>query len=462
MINCLFVLGIPRKSMSPPCSRRTFLRVSGTTGVIAGAGCQSLLSARDTQHPAVDEHVPEGWPMARHDPGNTGHNPAGASPTDTVQGLWGAPDGTTLLHAPVVADGVAYLTIEEPAKPYSYFAAIDVASGEKRWSIERAVTTTPTVVGDSVYVGTTQGLQSLSVADGSERWTWTGRYDTFATPVVAFGVVIVTAGVVDPDDRALSIVALDADTGTAKWHYDDFRWQYDAERHDAAVGRVTTPPAIGDEGRVFAGASTDTIYAFDALTGEVLWTRNLPSSGPLIYDDGLVYASARVRDGPVAHRLWALDDRIGKTVWVYDVSEYQVLGPPAVANDTLYLSGSVGPPCDPDAPWNTQSKPRSGPGAGPGPSRACSGSNILFAINAKIGKTRWKTDLAAPAHAVAVGGEHVYALAESGVSVVDRSGTVVSHSELDADVRPAGPAIANGRVYLGWDERGTAHALVEE
>ena len=117
---------------------------------------------------------------------------------------------------------------------YSHVYAVDTSAGELLWEFRApdAIETPPTVVGDTVYVGSDGKMYALDAATGELRW----MYDTallrgpseglwpriFAAPIVVDAMVYVGTveeGIGEPFEEGHSVVyALDAATGYLVWH----------------------------------------------------------------------------------------------------------------------------------------------------------------------------------------------------------------------------------------------------
>lgn len=83
---------------------------------------------------------------------------------------------------------------------------MDAATGEERWAFETGdtVVSSPTVVGDTVAVGSQDGsLYALDRTGGTERWSLSTGGSVFSSPTAVSGTVYVGSG-----DRNLYAVAL--------------------------------------------------------------------------------------------------------------------------------------------------------------------------------------------------------------------------------------------------------------
>jgi outer membrane protein assembly factor BamB len=194
--------------------------------------------------------------------------------------------------------------------------AYDRRDGTLRWTAPQpdgpaGYTFHPTSDGEVVAVGTDLGVAAVDVASGERRWHHRTGLETHTAPAVVDGVVV--AGSDDTYVRAL-----DAATGERRW-----RAKTD--------GRDRCPPAVVD-GRVFVGSNDGTLYALDAATGEREWTHEVgPEVRTLAVTGGHVFAAGRDRGvGPLV----ALRADTGERCWRRDV--YEGWGGLAVGLDHLW------------------------------------------------------------------------------------------------------------------------------
>jgi outer membrane protein assembly factor BamB len=219
-----------------------------------------------------------------------------------------------------------------------------VAAGSRhqvRWTKHLGASeTSPTIVGNRIYVGDAEGrVYDLRAGDGKTLWTYTaggavkgaiafdrgrlffGAYDGrlyalrardgkliwraesardwlgghgqfYSTPSVAYSRVYLGS----TDGHVYSFGEL---SGKLRWSY-----------HTG--GFVYGSPAVW-RGRIFVGSYDHSFYAFDAATGAVLWKfrANGPISGSATVVDGVVYFAT------VDRRTYGLDARTGKQLWTY-------------------------------------------------------------------------------------------------------------------------------------------------
>jgi len=215
------------------------------------------------------------------------------------------------------------LLIQYDQRNLGYVAALDVATGAKRWKTEREFGPSwsmPRVatIGDceEVILAAEPTVVSYDLASGKELWRRDClRYgEVTSVPVYGEGLVYVSA-----DSANLS--AIDVKTREIVW-----------ESGFSKPG-VSTP--LLHEGLLYCGADDGAFACFDARTGEELWTE---------YADDGFYASPILADGRV-HLL----DRSGTMHILKPGRELKILGQsvlgedasctPAVVGDSFYIRG---------------------------------------------------------------------------------------------------------------------------
>src|SRR5690348_16473220 len=153
------------------------------------------------------------------------------------------------------------------------------------WSTSTAayINSSPTVVGDIVYIGSNdKALYAFDAKTGKILWAHNANDGVGSSPAVANGIVYVGS-----DDS--SVYAFHAITGATVWIF-------------TTGGSVWSSPAVVN-GVVYIGSNDNMLYALDAKTGKVLWTHstdNFVSSSPAVVN-GVVYV------GSGDSKLYALD-----------------------------------------------------------------------------------------------------------------------------------------------------------
>jgi outer membrane protein assembly factor BamB len=204
------------------------------------------------------------------------------------------------------------------------------------------VISSPLVVGDVVYVGSTDGsLYAVNRAGGTQRWKFDTKGPISSSPAFHNGTVYVlsTDGLV---------YAVDAATGQSKWTFaTKGERRFTAPGIHGALPRMermpdpfdvfTSSPTIAN-GVLYIGSGDQNVYALDAGTGALRWT---------FATGDVVHASPAVANGVVVVGSWdrnvyALDAQSGREKWRYttgnDTVIYNQIG---IASSAAIASGAV-------------------------------------------------------------------------------------------------------------------------
>ncbi len=193
--------------------------------------------------------------------------------------------------------------------------------GRVAWTFETSepLTTSPAVVGDSVYLATGDGRTvCLDAATGGLVWEYENGFPSNATPIVTEDVVITV-------NRPGRVVALDRATGEVAW-----------ENHIKSP--VTSSPVLAD-GSLYLGSVDTNLYALDAATGEQRWsypTGAWITASPA-YADGTVTAASQ------DSRINVVSVRTGRRQLLYDAGGGRTIaGNPVVQGDSVYFASIDG------------------------------------------------------------------------------------------------------------------------
>ncbi|HST89467.1 MAG TPA: PQQ-binding-like beta-propeller repeat protein [Ktedonobacterales bacterium] len=228
--------------------------------------------------------------------GRVGATLSALSARDGITARWRHSAGAFVSAAPVVRDGVVYVTNRAPG-----------GNG-----------------GDAVT--------ALRIADGSTLWHTTFSSSLLSAPAIADGHVFVMALRITsgPPDR--QIIALDTATGKETWRQsiaDTFFFSPDTHPLSAGGGLV-----------VIAGSATDTagILALRATDGQIAWTAPVTPGGSradVIISDGMLLALMTGSAGSQQIRALRLSD--GAPLWTTS-GTWTSHGAFVVTADALYLA----------------------------------------------------------------------------------------------------------------------------
>jgi len=364
-------------------SRRGFLAACGlatvagcsapaTTGEQPGGAETATASSTakdDTATATPREEVDLGddpvWPTFGGNAANTGHRGDAPGPSEPTTPAWRTDvAGIYTMPGPVVADDITFVGSGERAYAVDaltgeplwdedmgslthYFspsvadghvlfgAQSNIASGgdagrlssftfdgTERWRRSLAVSSTPSVVGDTVFVGESTEeraqLRALAVDDGSDRWTAPLSATSLrGAPAVVDDVVFATA---TGSDETGVVAARDTADGSEVW--------------TRSVGAGLQAAPVVQDGTVYVQANDGRMLALDAATGEQAWSARLGEDGataPALTDDRLI--------GLVENTLVAIELESGERAWETDIG-YTLINGVSVAGERVYVGGS--------------------------------------------------------------------------------------------------------------------------
>jgi outer membrane protein assembly factor BamB len=223
--------------------------------------------------------------------------------------------------SPLLLDGVAYVGSDNGT-----IYAIDLTTHTARWSVTTGggVRTYLAGANDTIYA--TQGggvLCALAVSDGHELWRARLAGDAdWTEAAVANGLVFAGASGND-------FYAFDATTGVQRWKFDDAN----SDRSGWSA------PAIAD-GVVYAGNRNRRMFAFEAATGRVLWrvdTEDAATTDPVLVGNTLYFGvGSHGASNDVAPRdFYAIDVTSGLVTSRFRAAGL-VLGGAAVGDGTVF------------------------------------------------------------------------------------------------------------------------------
>lgn len=233
-----------------------------------------------------------------------------------------------------------------------------------------------------------------------------------ASPLIYKGMVIV-ASVDDNETGQASVTGMDAVTGTIRWKY-------------PVKASVRNSIAITD-GKVFAQDVHGILYAIDAETGTLQWTKDLglsmvpPLNDGLIADEGVVYAGT-------GKSLYAFQATDGKQIWQ---NKDWNRGEGCTATLSLNNNILIG-----HAHWGN-----------------------LYANDATTGKMLWQGeggDLVHRSASAAMTGDVLYLISAKSFYIIEsRTGHILARKELGYDVNVTStPLITDKEIIFGTAERG--------
>jgi outer membrane protein assembly factor BamB len=234
---------------------------------------------------------------------------------------------------PAVVNGVMYFSTSfypssHKSAPDSLDAiyALNANTGAFIWryGIDGPVFGSPAVANGMVYVSGVDNLFALDAGTGTLVWQYSLTYTSqYCSPTVVNNIVYFTSGP--------SVYALNATTGTLIWQY-------------TTAGTNPNPPAVTN-GIVYVNSGVGTVYALNANTGALIWSKQLSGSlGPprslggtlagQAVANGVLYVGIQARPG--FYTLYALNAGTGGVLWSKMLSSLY-METPAVANGVVYV-----------------------------------------------------------------------------------------------------------------------------
>ncbi len=187
--------------------------------------------------------------------------------------------------------------------------AISLETGQSSWSVACPTTAAPVAGDQLVFVGGDGYVQALEQRDGARRWR-TAIEGSVTSLYWDTGWLIATT-----DKSAL--VALRAVDGA-------FLWQ----RHlESALHSAPAP--TGD--RLYLSMKSGALLALAILTGDPIWTIQLPKPG-----NGILPIGDRIYIGSEDDKFYCLSAKSGKIIWLWKAGA-DVIGTPAVDLKRVYF-----------------------------------------------------------------------------------------------------------------------------
>lgn len=275
----------------------------------------------------------DNWPMFNHDLSHTGFSTSTAPKIN--QTLWTFTTGGAVETSPAVVDGIVYVGSDD-----GYVYALNAANGSLIWKYNTygPVQSSPAVVDGVVYIGGfhSHAVFALNAYTGELIWsspTNSVYPNEISSTSVANGLVYVSvcAGTFGGE-----FYALNASTGNLAWKYNPSSWLFSS-------------PTVYCE-KVYIGTSACHIVALDAISGNISWDYLVTSNGPSSHTaDGtyfgysaLLVSNNLVYFGTSKQTVQAWNASNGELVWngnIYGSVDFSTL---ALANGVIYASTTVG------------------------------------------------------------------------------------------------------------------------
>jgi outer membrane protein assembly factor BamB len=198
------------------------------------------------------------------------------------------------------------------------------------WKVNIAseIRATPVLDRDRVFVRSVDGkLRSLSAVDGSQQWVVVRRVPSLSLtgnsePLVAGEIVVV-----GHDDGKL--VAFNRADGEIRWE----------TSIGIPSGRTEVERLVDIDGSfvlrdgvIYAASFQGRLAAVQAVSGDLLWSREFSGYQSIAIDDDAIYLSAD------NSHLWSIDRRTGSAFWKQDVLNARRITAPSIIDNRLVVA----------------------------------------------------------------------------------------------------------------------------
>lgn len=358
--------------------------------------------AADWLTPGFD---PQGWPTFGHDSAHSGvYLAQGAAPL-RGQVAWQRNAGGGIFSSPILADGILYV-----GSTSGNLAAMDARTGRVFWQHrvgQYLNDTTPVIVGRVVFVAANRSwVLALDRTNGQQLWAVNLGEVIQAPPAYADGLVLVNA--------RTTTFALDARTGNVKWRF-----------HERGEGWPTQmAPAVFGSMVYITQGTTNTVYALSLSSGHQMWSHDV---GDRLISSPLV-AGQQVVVGTWNGHVEALDATTGAPHWGYNVNQALkpgspqdgIAGSPASAGDLLFIGTYSGNVLalglrDGQLKWTQviDAAVLDVPAVA-GNTLYISGGQAVYALSTTDGTQRWRLAIGEVRSGLALGPGHLYAATVQG------------------------------------------------
>lgn len=229
-----------------------------------------------------------------------------------------------------------------PDGPKLLWKATDVGSGYS----------TPSVVGDRLYLLANEGLENefvaaISASDGKRVWRTrlgnVGQPNQMPNFPAARSTPTVEGGVLYALSSDGDLACLDTGSGEIRWRK---HLRSDFGGKPGVWAYAESPLIDGDTLVATPGGSEATLVALNKKTGEVIWKSSIPEGGTAAYASALAIEVGGVRQYVqlLQKGLVGVDAKTGKFLWRFDkpVSRFNANIPTPVFGDGIAYAGSSG------------------------------------------------------------------------------------------------------------------------
>jgi outer membrane protein assembly factor BamB len=205
---------------------------------------------------------------------------------------------------------------------------------EALWKIriDSEIRAVPVLDGDQVFVRSVDGkLRSLAVSDGSQQWLVSRRVPVLSLTGNSEPLVdgqLVFAGF---DDGKL--IAFERDSGEVRW---ELTISIPSGRTEVERLVDLDGGFVLRDGIVYVASFQGRLAAVQAVSGDLLWSREFSSFQSIAIDDNALYLSAE------NSHLWSIDRRTGSAFWKQDVLHARKITAPSIVGDGVVVADLYG------------------------------------------------------------------------------------------------------------------------
>lgn len=198
------------------------------------------------------------------------------SPSEGVEQKWIQSLEDEGVSAPTIGNGTVFAGVDSRLTKLS-------GNGEVIWETDLEtglISNKPTLHRENIFVSSYTGVGAIHRGTGKIIWRAETGDGGNSTPAVSDKSVYVTRGRNDHHDEKAKLLSLGRKDGNIEWVSE-------------LKGNSWSSPAIGDA--VYVGDTSGRLYAFDALTGDEVWTCHLgqPITGSALVDDSKIYVAGQ-------------------------------------------------------------------------------------------------------------------------------------------------------------------------
>lgn len=336
----------------PILTRREALAACGTAML---GGCSDNLVARSSQ--SIDcSSTDASWPMYAYNAAHTSYLSSRNLPPATAQvhrlsqtGTQISSDGSTGAP-PVIKEGMAYVAGDVRIE------ARDIKSGAREWETdpEDSIETSPVLACETVYVSTPNETLALAQEDGSVIWRADRgvHISPSSSPVVVDDTIYVASEGISALNAETGTERWHASTkhrahgvaignhvyvgsgGNGRGAVTAFTREGNDRWHTTDLGPIHTTPVVVND-TIYAVSKQGTVTALSAADGSIQWQANIESGDheqPAVGDSRVVVGAGN------GTQTMAFDAATGDRLWTFETGVSR--GAPVITGEQVLATGA--------------------------------------------------------------------------------------------------------------------------